>query len=481
MIRFVGKRFGPGLSRRREWKGAFPLKKWIQRLAAPLGMLLLLTGCLFESGEDFYLQPQLPEDYLSLQTAINQVISDLGAEYTSPVAGDNTQNIQLHDLDGDGEEETAVAFFWVAEDEKPLKIYFFRQSADGESYETTWVIEREGTGIYTVDFCDLGGDGGLELVVSWQISTDVRAMGAYALLEDGYDVVELMYSGYTQSAMLDIDQDNETEILLLQTDTAESTGRVEMYDYSEGLMLLTAQAELSQTLSGVKAVKQGHLADLSPALFITSEIGTDGGYVTDVVAWQGDGLTNLTLDESTGISAATLRYYTDFQDVFGSDINADGVTEIPIPEELPLLSDSSRTMYQLHWYQINGAGQLELLETSLHCYDDGWYLVLPESWEGCITAARQESSNGNASSERMVTFYYIPEGDTEQAQAFLTIYRLSGTNRSYRASLSGRFVLEETSEVIYAARLWSGGWDCGVDQEELGGWFGLIQTEWSAG
>lgn len=456
------------------------MKKRIWRLALPLGLLLVLAGCLFESGEDFYLLPQLPEDYLALQTAINQVVSDLGAEYTSPTAGDNTQNIQFHDLDGDGEEETAVAFFWVSEDEKPLKIYFFRQSADGESYETVWVIEREGTGIYSVDFLNLGGGEDLEAVVNWQLSADVRVMAAYALVEGDYDVVELMYSGYTQSAVLDIDRDNEQEILLLQTDAAEGTGLAEMYDYSDGLMLLTSQAALSQTLTAIRSVQQGCLANQAPALFVTCEIGSDGGYVTDVVAWQEDGLVNLTLNGETGISASTLRYYTDFQDVYGTDINGDGIMELPIPEALPLLDDSSRQMYLLRWYQFDDAGQAQPLGCTFHCYDDGWYLILPEDWDGCVTAVRQKGTASNASSERIITFYYLPDGDAEQAQPFLSIYRLSGTNRSYRASLSGRFTLEETSQIIYAARLWDNGWDCGLDQENLGDWFSMIETEWSS-
>ena len=457
------------------------MKKRIWRLILPLGMLLVLAGCLFESGEDFYQLPQLPEDYLALQTAIDQVVSDLGAEYTSPTAGDNTQNIQLHDLDGDGEEETAVAFFWVSEDEKPLKIYFFRQSADGESYETAWVIEREGTGIYSIDFQNLGGGGDLEAVVSWQLSTDVRAMAAYALVEGDYDVVELMYSGYTQSTVLDIDQDNEQEILLIQTDAAESTGLVELYDYSDGLMLLSSQVTLSHTLNAVKAVKQGYLTSQSSALFITCEIGSSGGYVTDIVTWQDGALVNLTLDEATGISTSTLRYYTDFQDVYGADINGDGIMELPIPEALPLLDESTGQMYQLRWYQFDGEGQAQLIGSTFHCYDDGWYLVLPESWDGCITAARQEGSASSASSERIIVFYYIPDGDVEQAQPFLSIYRLSGTNRSYRASLSGRFTLQETSQIIYAARLWNTSWDCGIEQEDLVGWFSLIESQWSSG
>ncbi len=457
------------------------MKKKVLCLLLPIGMLFLLTGCIFRSGEELYVLPQLPEDYVELQTAINQVMDELGAEYTSPIAGDNTQNIQIHDLDQDGEEETAVTFFWVSGDPKPLKIYFFRMNED-ETYAPCWVIEGEATDIYSIDFQNLGGDDDLEAIVTWQISTGVRAMAAYAMVDGSEDVVELMYSSFTLSTVTDLDMDNEQEILLVQLDTTERTGHVELYDYSGGLMVLSGQAELSQNLNAEKSVKTGCLSDQSPAVFVTSEIGDNGGYVTDIIAWKDDSLVNLTLDEESMLSTSTLRYYTDFQDVYGADINNDGVLNIPIPQPMPLLNDTAKQMYIFDWYQYDADGNPVLLGDTFHCYDDGWFLILPQSWEGVVTAVRQESISGNASAERTVTFYYIPDGNVENAQAFLSIYRLSGTNRTYWASLSGRFTLLEDGEVIYAAKLWDTDydWDCGITEEELIEWFSLIETAWSS-
>lgn len=469
----------------------------IMRLAFLVGMLFLLCGCMMQAGENFYALPQLPEDYLSLQETINKVMDELGAEYAAPSSGSNWQNIQLHDLDGDekGDQESAVAFFRVSNAENPLRIYIFRQNPTTEEYEVAWTIEGDGTSIYSVAFENLGGTSAKEVIVSWRISSQVQALAVYSLEADG-EVVELMRSGYTRQAVMDLDRDNEKEIVLVQLDTAENNSRVELYDYDNGLMVYTSSAPLSLNLTAIKSAKAGTLTGSVPALFISSDYGEAGGRVTDVVAMRDGVLTNLTLDTETGMSSSTRRYYKDFQDEFGLDINSDGITEIPIAQALPLVNGSTAQLYQLHWCQYALDGSAQRICTTFHCYDDGWYLDLPDEWMGKVSAARKESSMGSSVTERAVSFYYCedwtavgPEALEEAREngelaaptpkEFLTIYRLSGSSRTSRATMDGRVKLVESTDVIYAAKFWDVDWDCGLDQDELLERFNRIRVNWS--
>lgn len=454
--------------------------KRIGQLILVLGMLFLLAGCMTYSGEELYALPQLPEDYLALQQCIDRVVSELGAEYAAPSSGSNTQNIQLHDLDGDGVQESAVAFFRVPSDEKPLKIYIFQQDALTDEYKVIWSIEGDGTAIYSVAFENLGGNRAKELVVSWQISSKVHSLAAYSLERAG-EVVELMRSGYTKQSVVDLDRDNEKEIVLVQLDTAENNSRVELYDYDNGMMVFKSAAPLSLDLTVVQSAKVGTLEDMIPALFVSSAFGEVDGLITDVIALRDGVLTNLTLDEETGKSNTTRRYYTDFQDVNGYDIDSDGILELPIPEPLPAVGETDTApLYLLHWYQFALDGTASLVCTTFHNYDDGWYLILPEEWQGKVTAARRDSSVSTAGSERAVSFYYIPEGEAAaQPEEFLTIYRLSGTNRVFRASMDERFTLIESSDVIYAAKFRDTRWNCGLTRDELLERFNRIKVNWS--
>ena len=98
-------------------------------LAVTAGLCLaLLSGCSLKSPEDLYALPEPPEDYDLLQQAITQVQQELGAtysttvEYAAPLSGSNIQPIQMLDLDDDGVQESAAAFFRGTGAENPLMI-----------------------------------------------------------------------------------------------------------------------------------------------------------------------------------------------------------------------------------------------------------------------------------------------------------------------------------------------------------------------
>ena len=129
------------------------MKKHGLRLCLATGLLLLLTGCFSQSVDELYAPPRAPDDYLKLDDKINEVLNQ-GGEYAAPLSGELTQKVQLQDLDGDGNME-AIAFFRVSTDERPLKIYIYRQTE--EDYEVAAIIEGTGTAINSVSYVDLDG------------------------------------------------------------------------------------------------------------------------------------------------------------------------------------------------------------------------------------------------------------------------------------------------------------------------------------
>ena len=165
------------------------MRRWTAKLALLFALIsqCLLSGCsmpdLTANPADLYALPTLPAKYTELNAQITAILAD-GAEYAAPTSGTNIQPVQLVDLDGDRREE-AVAFFRNSKDEKPLKIYIF--TADGEEYRQTDLIEGSGTGIYSVAYNDLDGDGRQELAVGWRVTTDVQWLEVYALRPGGAD------------------------------------------------------------------------------------------------------------------------------------------------------------------------------------------------------------------------------------------------------------------------------------------------------
>ena len=212
-----------------------------------LGCLVLaiclrgLGGCMFGNVDEMYALPKSSEAYVNLQAKINQEKGS--AEYIAPLSGENRQTIQLVDVDGDGVQE-AVAFFRDTTSENPLKIVIFKQD-EHEEYQVYTRIEGVGSEIESIDYLDLGGSGGMDILVSWQVSGAVHTLVGYTLAEE--QPVEIMRSGYSQYLATDLDGDGKEEIVLAQAESGSKAQlRIEYYDGRDGIMELTSTAPLSR-------------------------------------------------------------------------------------------------------------------------------------------------------------------------------------------------------------------------------------------
>ena len=466
-------------------------------------MMVLLSGCLFRSPDDLYCQPEKSVGYEQLNNAIRAVRLGLEAEFGTRVedvtvmAGDNTANIQLQDLDGDGVRESAVTMLRVPGIEKPIKIYIFSQI--GEEYAVTGVVEGEGSAIYAMDYAQIDGEGRKELAVNWQISTGAYQLGVYTLdeielpgegLEDkealaavrGLSRADLMGAeqlltrcsvagdGSSGCRLLDMDRDTRTEVLVTRMDTGGLVSQVEVYGWKDGAIMSLSVTELSMGITTINRIRTNYLAGEydQPALYLTSTLA-DGRRVIDVVAYVGGKLTNVALD-STGVSREVIQGYTEINP---TDINRDSVAELPSPYQLPSYGEStSSNFWLIDWGQYDQRGNRSHVLTTYHNVSDGWYLEIPESWRDQITISRNDQVTGR----REVVFSHWRGGDQEP-EPFLSIYRRA-SNRSSSAEEDGWTVLREEENVTYAARFREGGWNSGLDEMDLLERFNTIQRSW---
>ena len=444
-------------------------------LAAAL--VLVLCGCSMGAMENLYALPELPEEFAELQAMIDEIRTPGrtyagGAESISPVSGINSQTVQQRDLDGDGVSE-AIAFFRATGEERPLKIYIFRQANKG--YEVAAVIDGDGAAIESVSYENLNEGPAQELVVSWQLSANVHKLAVYSI--QGFRVNGLMETGYTRMLLQDIDRDNTKEVLTVQINTVSGESQVECWHaQGEGISLVAA-APLS---SGVTAVASSPVSGMLrgetpiPALFLTSSFGE--GCVTDVFAWQDGTLANITLDPALGYSAATVR-----RDAAASprDINGDGAVDVPIPMAFGADYGEEAGEIFLNWISIDIRGRTKSAAITYQNEKDrdAWYFVLPDRWSGkLVTSVRDNVS----STERTVTFSVWNGGAEETPETFLTISKLTGANRKTRAQLGERFFLQETGSAVYTGELHECSWDCGLDSEDVAERFRLVTRSWSS-
>lgn len=451
--------------------------KWIRRgLLAAVMLLaaLMLSGCsgmpkLTFNPEDLYSLPTLPAKYTELNKQLSAILNS-GAEYAAPTSGTDIQPVQLVDLNGDGRAE-AVAFFRDTSAEKPLKIYIF--TAVGDSYEQTELIEGSGTGIYSIDYEDLDGDGQMELAVGWKITVDVQALEVYDLRPTGAEV--LLRTNYVKYTTADLNQDQRQELVVIRADN-EGVGIADYYSWQEdGSLTSQSSARISATMAELSQqgrVTKGMLRGDVPAIFVTG-VTDFPKTITDILAVRNGELSNIVLSEVTGVSSEIALYCS----LYPADINGDGLTEVPEPTVLISPMDDESIYRQIDWRCYDDTGASETVLRTYHAMEDGWYLQMPETWNGRIYVSRS-----SAQDEATVTFYICEE--PQELEPFLRITAITGTSREVKAVRGNRFILSRRQpETIYTAELLEAndGWEYGLTPDEVRAAFSMIMPEWAAG
>lgn len=438
-------------------------RKYVIVILCLTALLMTVSGCFSMTADELYSLPQASKEYIELQEQINTVLA-AGAEYSPPMSGTNRQSVQMKDIDRDGQNE-AIIFFRTTED-KPLKIYIMKPT--NGTYETISKIEGDGTAIESIRYADMDGDGVSEFIVGWQMSAALLHMSIYSI-KDGESILRTS-SDYTKLVVDDIDGDGHVDVIALRLPTAELPGEAEMFSLQPDGEVIPRTAQLSKGIESIARAMRGKLSDGKPAIFV--ECGYGGSVLTDVLTWRYNGLFNISVSPYSGVSEDTLRgAYSN--SIYCTDINNDGVMEIPSPELL--VSPSDTKYYDIDWYSLDRLGNRNKVFTTYHNFSDGWYLILPDDWKDNISVRREDAVAG----ERTMIFSFVTE-DEETPVDFLRIYTLSGDNKEDRAK--GRFIFPlERGDTIYAYDILTKSVGITVGETLIKDSFRLHYSEWNTG
>lgn len=436
------------------------MKKLI-RIILVAAVCVLLSGCM-RTVDQMYQLPKRSDDHMDLQSCIDKAMS--GLNYCAPLTGENQQTIQMADLDGDGIQEYLL--FAKSTQEKPLRILVFRD-LDG-TFVNTDTVECNGSAFDQVEYVDMDGNGGVEIVVGRQLSDQViRSVSVYTLEND--ELVQLVTATYSKFMTTDLDNDNRFELFLLrpgQTDT--DNGVAELYSLKSGVMERYNEVTMSQPVENLKRIITGKLEGGSIAVFTACAAG-ENALVTDIYALSDGVLKNVALSNESGTAVQTMRNFY----VYADDIDSNGVVELPclIPMK-PMDETVAAENHQLiRWYAITPDGEEVDKMHTYHNFVGGWYLQLDSSW-----APRLVVKNlGNVSE------FYLWDQEYKTAQRFLTVYTHTTQNRDEQATVQGQFVLLKTDSATYAAQLEDCAADFGLSRETIVQSFRLIQKYWKTG
>lgn len=430
------------------------------RILAFILVVLLLCGCQMRTVDKMYSPPERSQDYSSLQSVINEAMADL--EYSAPTSGENQQLVQIADLNGDDTPEYLL--FAKGGAELPLHILVFAMRSG--SYQHTETIDLAGASFDRVEYAQIDGKPGMELVVGTQVSDRVsRSVAVYGF--SGGEAQQLVAADYLNFLTVDLDRNGFSELFVVRSGPTENDrGIVELFHAENGIMERSLEITMSETANKLKRILVGKLHGGQTAVYVACAVDDDT-LITDVYTVVNGQFTNVSLSNESGTSIKTMRNYF----VYADDIDGDGIMElpslIPMPSIDTALRDGGNNL--IRWYSMTTDGEEVVKLHTYHNFIGGWYMELNNDVALRISVVEL----GN------VRDFYIWQ-DGAAIKAF-TVYTLTGQSREEQSTADGRFVLHKTESTIYAARLDDGASICNFTKETVIRSFHLIREYWKTG
>lgn len=425
-------------------------------------VVLLLCGCSVTTVDQLYQLPKRSQEYNDLQSAIDNAMNNLS--YSAPLAGENQQNVQMADLDGDGDQEYLL--FAKSTQEKPMRVLVFKE-IDG-TFVNVDTVECNGTAFDQVEYVNMDSRDGVEVIVGRQLSDQViRSASVYTFTEEG--LVQLVSVNYSKFLTTDLNSDDRAELFLLRPGPTDvDNGVAELYAMHNGTVERYNEVAMSQPADKLKRIIVGKLDGGKTAVFAASTVG-DTALITDVYTVRDQKLVNVTLSNESGTSVQTMRSFY----VYADDIDNDGVVELPSLMTMhPLSGMMSSDMHHLiRWYAMSPDGDEVYKMSTYHNFVGGWYLQVSGRWANRLVVLHQGYQ----------TEFYIWDEGYNSTEKLMTIYAFTGQNREEQGLSDGRFILQKTESVVYAASLEEVAQEYDLTQENSVYCFRLIQQDWKTG
>ena len=426
--------------------------------------LLLLSGCAFRPVDELYALPRQSQEYYTLQAELENYLS-AGARYSAPESGDNQQAVQMADLTGDGVDEVIV--FLHTGQERPLQVSIYTRA--GEAYECLTVLSHSGSSFDRVDYEELNGQPGLEIILGTRVSDQVlQSLHAYTV--DAGGAAELLSTTYFKYTLADLDDDGQQDLVTFRSGAEGERGVAELFRYVDGTIHSSGVTRMSVPLEAdvIRRIINGHTQPDLSAVFVASAF--ERGLITDVFAVKDGVFTNIAIGPDQTQSAQTLRGAA----IYGADIDGDGMIELPSIQTLQKFSqEDPRDYYLVNWYNLDPDGRKIAKLTTYYNDADGWYLIIPDTWEGNLMVRYGDDESGYAGYS-----FYLYHTDLSDAKLVATVYMFSGTDARTQAESDGRFILQEKGDLVFSARLGSATELNAMQLQQL---FRFIQVQWFTG
>lgn len=421
-------------------RGAFPCferRDGMKKLFALAGLLLaalLCAGCNASTfdAERLLSLPAMNEEDAGVSALFDSGL-EKGMQFVYPVKGKNRSPILRVSL-GTSRDAGFLVFTRSTPDDKSVTLSFVISA--NQSYSIVSSFSLADTSVLeSVDFADLDGDGGTELVV---VSIDYEGVKTASVHRVAPGFFEEIFRRKCQKAVLSSLDGDRPRLFLVKKNTGKKTSVIMICGGGEQKSLKTVSLSLQTGADALSFVKAGLVAPGQPGLIIEC---LDGGQVVTRLALWKAGAAETTLTASgADIPVRQSRRACE-------DVNGDGILEIPYEAvdyyKTGAGQPSSDSVRIYEWNQWKGPGQV--MEHRLVRVENSRYrfaFTLPEALVGKLLV--EQASTGE------LIFYIRSDREPE---ALFAIVSMERSAFDARASLERLTPLAEDGVMVHALRV----------------------------
>ena len=367
----------------------------LKLIVSVLLIIAMFTGCssLKDDNTDLIRPPKATGDKAGIQELIEL---QAGGKYTFkyPQSGDYRSAITMKDLDGDGSDE-AIALFRPAADQSTtgaqggINIMIMKEISD--TWTSIGSFISNNAEVNRIQFADINGDGVLETLVGLNnYASTANQLIVYYF--KGNEIEQLiMNQTYNEIIVDDFTGNGLDDVLLLSLPGSEGTATVQLIksaanktDYE--VVNTTMNPEITQYSKITYGVITSGMDDDEQCYgLVIDGVKVNGSLSTEVVYW--DKKDGRIRDSYNMVEDPTITDRT--TQTVSKDINSDGVLEIPTvrPMYKEKNEPSDIICNETEWtvYDVNEKKFIKMLDTVVN-YSDGYFFVIPASWQNKITA-----------------------------------------------------------------------------------------------
>ena len=421
----------------------------IRKIALALAMTVLLTGCNITGVDPQNLvRPPLPTGE---REKIHQVLeAETGRDYKLkyPQRGEYRSAIIMHDMDGDGSSE-AIALYQPS-DGDGVTVMFIGET--GDTWKKIGSVTKTDVQIDQICFGDVNSDGTDEAIVGWgNALNNTNEITVYSC--SGGELLEIATEqAYTEMVVMDFDGDGFEEIFTASLTNPNQQATARLFRISKNAVETMGTADMDATVTRYISVTAGLTNEDQYGVVLdgAKTSGSAATYVTELIYWdeENNRLQNPFYDPNSFSANYMMRYTS----VVSTDINDDGVIEIPIVNTLPgyTVPAPDETCYVTNWHRYDSDENILERKMSMVINSrEGYWFLMPETWRDKVTVRSDFDA-------RTMTFYeWIPASEESQSGALgSALLKIQVFTNAEWASAGESFEkLAEKDNLVYAVSI----------------------------